>query len=174
MVVQPSPGLTLRKLADKSEGERVIMANPDGSRKLVNPDTPGEEHEPWPFVGIRILDDPIPDPCRLSTNLVEQGISEGWITVDGEEMVHRPGGPPENKWRLTHSLRHFNALVVHTVDGDVHYEVTRQPDKYYGIASEGDKRTTIYDVDDDAEVTDEIYATGETVVDRFYELKLVK
>lgn len=174
MAGQPPRGLTLRKLADKSVGERVSMLDANGARILVNPDTPGEDHEPWPLVGVRILDDPVPDPCRLSTNLVEQGLHEGWIEVEGDEMVHRPGGPPGNPWRLTHSLRHVDSIVIHTVDGDVEYEVTRQPDKYHGVVVEGPKGVTLYEVDDDAEVTNEIYAAGETVVDKFYDLRLVR
>lgn len=157
----PPRGLMLRKLADKSVGTRVPMLDGNGARILVNPDTPGEDHEPWPLVGVKILDDPLPDSCRLSTNLVEQGIHEGWMTVEGDEMVHRPGGPPGNPWRLTHSLRHIDALVIHSVHGDIRYEVTRQPDKYVEDGS-------------DKKVTDEIYKDGRTIVDKFYDLKLVK
>lgn len=158
---KPPRGLTLRKLADKSVGERVAMLDANGARILVNPDTPGEDHESWPLVGVKILDDPVPDSCRLSTNIVEQGKYEGWISVEGEVMVHRPGGPPDNPWRLTHSLWHVDTVVIHTVDGDVRYEVTRQPDKY------------VEDGSDDDEVTYEIYENGQTVVDKFYDLKLV-
>lgn len=158
---KPPRGLMLRKLADKSSGSRVPMLDSNGVQILVNPDSPGEYHEPWPLAGVKILDNPLPDPCRISTNLVEQGIHEGWITVEGDKMVHRPGGPPGNLWRVTHSLMQVSSITIHTIDGDVHYQVTRQPDKYVEDGKDTDK------------VTDEIYASGNTVVDKFYDMKLV-
>lgn len=156
-----APGLRLRKLADRSEGSRITRYDPQtGAKKLVNPDTPGEDHEPWPLAGVQILDDPLPRTCRLSTGLVAQAAHEGWMTIEGGEMVHRPGGPPEDPWRVTHSLRHADELIIHTVDGDVRYTVTRQPDKYVEDGS-------------NKKVTTEIYESGQTIVDKFYDLKLV-
>lgn len=157
-----TPGLTIRKLADRSVGQRVPMIDRrTGTTKLVNPDTPGEDHESWPLAGVRILDDPLPDPCKLSTNIIALGEREGWIELEGKEVVHRPGGPPQDVWRVTHSLVHVDAIVIKTVDGDVRYEVTRQPDKYV-------------DGDDEASVTDDVYEAGDTIVDKFYLLKLVR
>jgi len=157
-----TPGLTIRKLADRSGGHRVrVVDRRTGATKLVNPDTPGEDHEPWPLAGVKILDDPLPDPCMLSTNIVARGEHEGWIELEGKEVVHRPGGPPDDIWRQTHSLVHADVIVIKGVDGDVRYKVVRQPDKYV-------------DGDDEAKVTDEIYQAGDTVVDKFYLLKLVR
>lgn len=163
MAARPEPprGLQIRKLADRSSGDRVARYDPvTGAKKLVNPDTPGDDHEPWPLLGIQLLDDPPLRSCRVSTGMVAQGQHEGWIEVEGGEMVHRPGGPASDPWRLTHSFRQADAIVFKTVDGDVRYEVVRNPDKFVAGS-------------DTDEVTDQIYAAGETVVDKFYDLRLV-
>jgi hypothetical protein len=139
-----SPGLRIRKLADKSEGERHVrylarnvqvdeqgnaLIDPQSiERILFNPATPEIEHEPWPFAGIAIEDEP-PKTCAVSTGFVADGREEGWIEVEGEELVHRPGGPAQNPWSVTHTFVHLQAIVLKTVDGDVRYRVVRQPDK---------------------------------------------
>lgn len=155
-------GLTIRKRADKSTGERVKIYVPElGRHKLVNPDTPGEEHEPWPLAGVAVVGE-IPDECGLPTHFVARGIAEGWITGEGEELVHRPGGPVDNRWAVTHTFVHYDTLTLHLDGGDATYKVAHQPDKY--VAGGTDR----------AKVTDEIYAAGETQVDTFYWVKLQK
>lgn len=154
----------LHKRADKSEGRREVrhVETPTGvERRLVNPDTPGDEHEPWPLASVDVMGDP-PDEHGVSTHLVAAGISEGWITGEGEEVVHRPGGPPDNRWAVTHTFVQYASLTFHFDSGDVTYKVTHQPDKY--VAGGTDK----------TKVTDEIYAAGETRVDAFYWLKRQK
>ena len=157
--------LQIRKRADRSSGRRIKMVDVDGVTghryKLVNPDTPGDDHEPWPLAGVDCLGDP-PDECGLATHFVARGIKEGWIEAEGEEVVHRPGGPIDNRWQVTHTFLHYDALVFHFSGGDVRYKVVHQPDKY--VAGGTDK----------AKVTDEIYAAGETQVDAFYWVKLQK
>jgi hypothetical protein len=157
--------LEIRKRADRSSGRRIKMADPDGTtghtHKLVNPDTPGQDHEPWPLAGVDVIGDP-PDECGLSTHFVARGIAEGWIEGEGEEVVHRPGGPASNKWAVTHTFLHYDALLFDFASGVVRYKVVRQPDKY--VADGTDKQ----------KVTDEIYADGETQVDTFYWVKLQK
>lgn len=163
------PGLRIHKVADKSVGRRVVMVDEEGERKLVNPDTPGEEHEPWPLVGVRLL--PGPEACGISTTVVEQGITEGWLTAEAARTVARPGGPPGDAWRpdKVHLFRHADALVFHTLDGDVRFLVTHQPDKYadHGEATFPDQ-VAEFDADDETPVTDEMYAAGATRVDWFY------
>lgn len=120
--------MRVRKLADKSEGTRVSLRNEVGEPILVNPETPGTAHEPWPLAGIEIVDGPKKD--SFPTSWVALGVSEGWIKLEGEEVVHRPGGPPENPWAVTHTFVQADAIILDTVDGEVRYEVTGQPDKY--------------------------------------------
>jgi hypothetical protein len=167
-------GLKIRKLADKSEGERITvpvletveLRNGEkvqvhtGQVKLVNPDTPGVDHEPWPLAGVKL--EIAPDECRLSTSFVDRGINEGWLEGFGESLIRRPAGPADNPTRAWHYFTHYDELVFHTVDGDVTYRVTRQPDKYV----EGDETGVM-------SVTDEFYRSGETQVDHFYAVEKV-
>ena len=152
--------MTIRKLADRSGGERVVMFDPEtGAKKLVNPDTSGEDHEPWPLAGISIVGE-TPTECQVPTSWVENGAAEGWLTLEGERIVRRPGGPADDRWRVVHKFAHLDRVVLHTVDGDLSYRVTHQPDKY---AAEGG---------DETPVTGELYAAGATRVDWFYVLEL--
>jgi hypothetical protein len=140
----PEPGLQFRKLADKSEGERHVrylarnvevdeagnaLIDPGQvERILFNPATPELEHEPWPSAGFAIEGEP-PKRCTISTAKVAELRAEGFVEVEGEETVHRPGGPASNPWAVTHTFVQVKAIVFRTVDGDVRYRVTRQPDK---------------------------------------------
>lgn len=140
--------LTIRKLADRSEGERVTVFDPlTGEKHLLEPGAVEELfaaaadvtrfsarlrdlHAPWPFAGIAIEGTP-PKVTTASTTFVSKGVDEGWITLEGERMAHRPGGPAQKPWAVTHSFLHADAVVIHTVNGDVRYRVTEQPDKYH-------------------------------------------
>ena len=143
---------TIHKLADRS-GRRVMVEG-----RMVNPDTPGTDHEPWPLAGVGCVGEP-PATLEISQKKVMEGKREGWITCEGEEVVHRPGGPADNPWQVTHTFLQLTALVFHFVSGDVRYKVMHNPDKYV----EGKSAK--------AKVTDEIYAAGQTRVDFFYRLK---
>lgn len=152
----PKPrGLVLRKVADKTTGVRLTRFDPEtGEKKLVNPATPGEDHEPYPLAGIELVD--APDVTTLSTTKVAEGIAEGWLRGEGEQVVTAPGGPEGDQWRVVHTFRQFDALVFVLVDGsEIRYKVTRNPGKY----AEGG-----------GDVTPEAYAAGATVVTHFYEL----
>jgi hypothetical protein len=171
-------GLRIRKLADRSSGSRETRYDPTtGQKYLHNPATGGAE--PWPLAGIQLdgadgSEGP-PQTIGISTTVVDNGRAEGWITVEGENVVHRPGGPPGNLWAVTHTFRQVDTLIFHTVDGDVRYRVTHQPDKYAvvdRVTANDDKRLVREEIDPDAEVTDEIYAAGDTRVDWFYVAEL--
>lgn len=154
--------LTIHKLADTSSGRRHVKYDAEtGAKKLVNPDTPGDAHEPWPLAGVEIVGDP-PDECEVSTGFIARGKAEGWIELEGENVMHRPGGPPSNLWAVTHTFVQAKAIVFHLAGGDVTYKVMHQPDKY------------VADGTDTAKVTEDHYAAGETRVDLFYGLKLMK
>jgi hypothetical protein len=147
-------GLRIRKLADTSGGEAVRLAE--------RADSPAGS---WPLAGVR-LEGETPQTCRVSTSVVAKGVSEGWIVGEGHQPVMRPSGRPDNPWAPTdvaptpHVFHHYACLVFLTVDGELRYRVVHQPDKY---ADPGE---------DDTPVTDDVYATGQTRVDHFYDLEL--
>lgn len=149
-------GLRIRKLADKSEGERIVRFDPEtGEKKLVNPHTAGDDHEPWPLAGVQIEGD-TPKLTRVPTSFVASGRAEGWIELENDRPVHRPGGTPDDPWMKTHTFIHADAVILKTVDGDVRFEVVHQPDKY----------------DDESGEPTEEAGDPTTHVDWFYDLKL--
>lgn len=138
--------LTVRKLADTSEGERISvpllaevkLANGEtvmvetGQRKLVNPATPGTDHEPWPSDGMTIVGNP--DPPQWTTagmRWASDAVREGWMRRIGERAVARPGGPLDAPWSTNHTFIHADKLIIEDkLRGDVVYRVVKQPDKY--------------------------------------------
>lgn len=138
--------LTIRKLADKSEGERVRKFDPEtGQPKLVNPATPGDDHEPWPLRGVEFVGDP-PQYTTAGVSWVNQAMSEGWLRRVGERPVTRPGGPSQSEWSVTHTFVHCDRIEIRDAQvGWVNYRVTQNPDKFwangepveeYGFATE--------------------------------------
>jgi heme-degrading monooxygenase HmoA len=123
--------LVVRKLADKTSGRRVpVIDSSTGALKLVNPDTPGEDHEPWPSAGVKVMTDGgPPDKTAVSVKWASMAEFEGWLRLENKRVVHKPGGPPENPWGLTHTFVQADFMTLHTVDGDVRYRVVRNPDK---------------------------------------------
>lgn len=166
-------GLQIRKLADTSSGERVVRYHPEtGEKQLVNPRT--GQAEPWPLLGVEL--EVAPDETGISTTALEVGRREGWITVEGESPVVRPGGPTDDKYRVTHTFVHIDKIIFKTLSGDVTYKVVHQPDKYADdrVPDERGMLSSEDDVlEDDEPVTDERYAAGETRVDWWYGLKKV-
>lgn len=121
--------LTIRKLADRSEGTRISRFNPEtGERFLADPSDP-DTPKAWPLAGIQIEGKP-PKEAELTTSWVANGAAEGWIQLENARPVHRPGGPPENPWALTHTFLHADVIVLKTVEGDVRYSVVDSPDKW--------------------------------------------
>jgi hypothetical protein len=154
-------GLVIHKLADTSSALRYSP-------------TTGQP-EPRPLAGIRL--EAAPDETGISTTKVDEGQKEGWISATGEQVVIRPSGPAHNKWLGDpHIFKHYDTITFHTVDGDITYRVTHQPDKYADdrVADERHMLNPEDDVlDDDEPVTDERYAAGETRVDWWYGLRKV-
>jgi len=123
-------GLAVRKLADRAGGERVVRFDPEtGAKKLVNPATPGDDHEPWPLLGV-VPEGELPKLARIPTSFVDGAVAEGWAQRIGERVVHRAGGTEANPWSKTHTFVQCDKIVFHFADGDVVYLVTYQPDKY--------------------------------------------
>lgn len=126
--------LQVRVLSDRSEGHRVERFDPvTGEKYLVNPDTPGDEHEPWPFAGLEPLEgEEFPKYVRVPHTWVARAKAAGWITATNERVQHRPGGPEESPWKVTHTFLHYDEIIFHTEDGkrNTVYKVIGQPDKY--------------------------------------------
>jgi hypothetical protein len=160
--------LELRRLADKSVGRRVQMFDVDtGEPKLVNPDTPGYDHEPWPTLGITIINsDGPPRLTTISTDYANQLVADGLLERVGERPVIRPAGPHAAPWSSPpHVFIHADTLVFKDHErGPVTYKVTRQPDKF---VTEGS----------DVPVTDYVelleHELPLTSVEHFYNLELV-
>lgn len=171
--------LTVRKVPDREGQERVrvpvlqdmVLANGEtvqvhvgGSYKLVNPNTPGVDHEAWPLLGVTV-DEP-PQYTTMGMRWVDEAVREGWMRRIGERPVPRPGGPPQAPWALAHVFIHADRIVINDVyNGEVSYTVTRQPDKFYTDSAGNRHPIEEYGMLDDAEL-----ATAE--VAWFYELEL--
>lgn len=135
-------GFVIRKLADKSSGVRESRWNPEtGEKYLYNPATPGFDHEAWPLLGVQIEDPP--KHARLPTSSLSLWRSEGWAEVEGARLVVRSGGPPADPWRGTsaHVFEHCDFVILHTVDGDLRYEVVENPDKWPAEKLDDDRET---------------------------------
>lgn len=123
--------LTVRKLADKTGQERVKKFDAaTGEPKLVNPATPGEDHEPWPLLGVTFEGDP-PVKTTAGVAWVNTAIQEGWLRRVNERPVVRPGGPLANPWAVSHTFIHADRMIFKDHErGFVGYKVIRNPDKY--------------------------------------------
>lgn len=123
------PMLQVRRLADKSEGVRKTMYDPDtGAPRLVNPATPGTEHEPWPTAGWDIIGD-APEETAVGMHKLREWQQAGFVTTQGDRVVHQPGGPPDDPWRVTHTFHECDVVTFNCVGGQVEYEVTSNPGK---------------------------------------------
>lgn len=140
-------GLRIHRLADKSDGRGL----------------------PWPLAGVRLLE--VPETVDVPTSVVETGLREGWIISEGGRIVNRPSRADRDDLSQPHTFVHYDRLTFRTVDGDIGYRVTHQPDKYADFgAVTYPGRVEAFDADDETPVTAEIYAAGATRVDHFYGL----
>jgi hypothetical protein len=139
--------LVVHKLADQTEGARVPRWRVDtGERYLVNPETGAEEA--WPLLGVKLAGslggertEGAPDLTGASMTAVEQWEREGWVRLEGLEVTHAPGGPPEQPWRVTHTFRTAKRIIFSTLDeGNVVYQVIGNPGKYDDPESHDGKR----------------------------------
>lgn len=162
--------LELRRLADKSEGQRVVRFDEEtGERKLVNPATPGNDHEPWPTAGITIINpDGPPQLTTISTDYVNQLVADGLVERKGEHAVTRPAGPYHAPWSVPpHTFIQCDYITFRdSYRGDVIYKVVQQPDKYLYHPAR-DNVVENYD-----NLTEEDLPN--TVVQHFYTIELVQ
>jgi len=129
-------GFRVRKLADKSSGVRERRYDPvTGDSYLVDPanwdldDKSTWVHTPWPSPGV-VIEGEIPKKTALNTGFVNKAVSEGWAELENRRVVHRPGGPEDDPWRVTHTFVQADSIVFHFLDGDVKYNVVDNPDKW--------------------------------------------
>lgn len=133
-------GLTFRKLADQSKGERVKRYDPEtGAAFLVNPAT--GEAEPWPTLGW-MIEGTIPQsvvlPMSTAMNMLADPSKP--ITLEKMRPSYKHGGPPENPLAVTHTFIHADSITFHTLEGDVKYRVLHNPDKYPDPTEHGSHR----------------------------------
>lgn len=103
----PTPmGLTVRKVPTDETKDR-----PPGLRDVA---------------GV-VAEGALPQVARIPMDFAQR---EEWIELVGQRPVVRPAGPPEARLRRTHTFVHADEIVLHLLDGDVHYRVVGQPDKY--------------------------------------------
>jgi hypothetical protein len=166
--------LTLRKLADKESVERVARFDPmTGAKFMVDPAT--GEPSPWPLLGLAAPDG-WPRKTRVPVKTITRGIVEGWAELVNPQMVFRPGGPPEEPYRVTHAFTHADEIIFKGVNGNVRYKVTQQPDKYAArnrkvLSSR--KGLSLPVIERDKLVTPDLYLAGQTEVTWYYELEAV-
>jgi hypothetical protein len=140
--------LQVRKLADKTRGERKPRWDPDtGEKFLVNPATGLDE--PWPTLGWEPYGE-LPKRTALAASTADAWASEGLLEFDTGDrpmggIVMRPGGPEHDPWRvdkdkgIPHTFRHCDAITLRFLSGPVRYLVTENPDKWHD-GPEGEDR----------------------------------
>jgi hypothetical protein len=143
-------------MADKKTHVGLRLQKLAGPQKYdVNTGEPLERE----FAGIKVLDHPlhnddIPTHVKVPVTTIDRGVAEGWITTEGDEPHHYPGGNKENPWGTVHTTVHRDSFTIHDADGDITYKVTHQPGKYNGAG----------DLDESSDVAGELDAR----VDWFY------
>lgn len=150
--------LAVRLLAEDDGKPRVRGYDPiTGAATLIDPAT--RLPSPKPLAGVRIEGE-TPKRTVVPMSWVQRGVAEGWLRLEGERVQHRPGGPAEEPWRVTHTFLQADAIILACVGGDVRYRVIRQPDKYDGGPEIGTGEPT------------DVHADPETSVEWSYTLEL--
>lgn len=165
----PAPGLVIRKLRKEDGKPRIPGWDPlTGEKTLIDPNnlTP----MPYELEAVEVEGE-LPKRFTVPVKLLWKWRAEGWVTVDPPDgrPVHRPGGPPENPWTVTHTFVHVDQATFSFRSGPVTARVIHQPDKYadYSEATYPD-RVKSFEADDDTPVTPDFYTAGATRVDWFY------
>lgn len=123
-----------RKLANKEGQTRVTKFDPDsGEKKLVNPATPGDEHEAWPLLGVHFanMNGDLVDAPKVCTIPQDVAQREEFIELVDAAPKAVAAGPPDDPWRVApHLFMQAAKIVFHMMDGDYEYRVTKNPGKY--------------------------------------------
>jgi hypothetical protein len=168
----PAPGLTIRKLRREDGKPRIPGWDPlTGEKTLIDPTT--LRPSPYELEGVE-PEGEVPDRFTVPMKLLQAWRAEGWVSCEPPEgrVVHRPGGPPEDPWRITHTFLHYDRVTLGFLSDPIAATVTHQPDKYadHSEATYPDQLEA-FDADDDTSVTSDIYAAGATRIDWFYTLE---
>jgi hypothetical protein len=146
-------------MADERLRSRILADRSDPA--AYDATLPGSPAGSWPALDAVVLH--APDQTVIDQNQVLDGLDRGYMTAEGHQVVVRPAGPADNPWLVSaaaptpHVFHHFERITIGHA-APVTYRVTRQPDKYVrGSATD--------------EVTDAVYAAGETEVLWHYELE---
>jgi len=165
-----------RKLAEDDGTPRVYRYDSmTGERLLVDPTN--NQPKPWPLKGVTI-EGQIPRLDRISMDFVARAVAEGWMTWVNHRVDHKPGGPPDDEWLVTHTFHQADRIVMHLllpddskfaqggpVKRDLVYNVVTQPGKYKSDAKERSPKLS-------AERFPE--PESETYVDWTFQLELVE
>lgn len=119
--------LSLRKVADTSKGERVVRFDVEtGERKLVNPATEGNEHEPWPLASVELVGD-APAKHNFADSFVARAMQDGYLELANPraEATEVDGVSYERSPVMT-----GDEIVLHLANGDVRYKVLEPPGRY--------------------------------------------
>lgn len=86
------------------------------------------------FAGIRLIEPPI--SVVLPRTVIQRALAEGWGSVvePSEVFLTVSPDPDAQPYRVIH----YKYVIFHTLDGDVTYEITQNPNRedkaYYGRA----------------------------------------
>lgn len=132
----------VRNLADRTDDDipRVSGKHPvTGEKTLLNAETGAVA--PWPSAGMCFASkygrpaEP-PTHTKVSMQWAQKAEAEGWAKLINPRPIHRPGGPADDPWRVTHTFIHADALEFYMVDPKNEFEsrtyrftVIGQPDK---------------------------------------------
>lgn len=110
--------------------------------------------KPGPLGSAPEQSDP-PKRTIVPSKWVDRGRLEGWITVEGEQVVTRSAGPESAPWSKTHTFVHLDYVILKAEGGDLRYKVMANPDKYpekkAGEAGFGGEVKHVYDLKLEAE-----------------------
>lgn len=123
--------LRLRKVADRSSGQRLVRYDEvTGEKYLLNPKTGSKES--WPLAGIE-FEGSIPKITGISVAKLSEGMKEGWIEAVNYRVVNCLGGSVNNplEARKMHNFPQADFLIFKCISGNVKYKVIKQPGKYY-------------------------------------------
>lgn len=136
--------LEIRKVADRSKGERqtVLVYSPndddaleDGTllidlarveQRLVNPDTPGFDHEPWPLKHAELVGD-APAEHGFADTAVARYMQDGFLTFKNMRAVFvEAGGKPYSR----NPVLTGDEIVLDLKGKKLRYKVLEHPGRY--------------------------------------------
>jgi hypothetical protein len=127
--------LQIIKHADTSSGRRVskivqVDELEDGSpvyeKRLVNPDTPGDDHEPWPLDRVELVGD-APKDHNFADSFVARASQDGYLEFTKPRVVSTE---VDGKAYERNPVVTGDEIVLHLASGDLRYKVVEHPGRY--------------------------------------------